>query len=68
MKPSPKTPRRAPTGVVTNKPIALRLLPEERVRVEKLARSEQRSLASVCRLALLNGLQDCERNKRPLTA
>ena len=68
MKPAPKSARRAPNGVVTNKPIPLRLMPDERAKVEKLAAREQRSLASVCRLALLRGLADCERSKKPLAA
>ncbi|SOD25233.1 hypothetical protein SAMN05518800_1806 [Variovorax sp. YR752] len=63
MKPASKTPRRAPNGVVTNKPIPIRLLPAERAKFEKLAEREQRSLASVCRLVLLRGLADCERTK-----
>jgi hypothetical protein len=57
---------RSPDGVVTNKPIYLRLLPEEHAKIEKLAKREQRSLSSVCRLALLRGLADCERSKKPL--
>ena len=60
--------RRAPNGVVTKKPIPLRLLPTERAAVEKLAEREQRSLASVCRLVLLRGLADCERTQKPLGA
>lgn len=66
MKPALKPSRRAPNGVVTNKPIPIRLLPAERARVEMLAVREQRSLASVCRLALLRGLADCERTESPM--
>ena len=68
MKLSPKPSRRAPNGVVSNKPIPIRLMPAERAAVERLAVLEQRSLASVCRLALLRGLADCERTQSPLTA
>ena len=67
MKPAPKPSRRAPNGVVTNKPIPIRLLPAERAAVEQLADREQRSLASTCRLVLLRGLADSERD-RPLGA
>jgi len=59
---------RAPNGVVTKKPIPLRLLPEERAAVEALAAREQRSLASTCRLVLLRGLVAAEGASSPLTA
>ena len=62
------SPRRAPNGVVTKKPIPLRLLPAERAAVEKLAEQEQRSLASACRLVLLRGLAEGERTNKPLSA
>lgn len=68
MKTATKTTRRAPNGVVSNKPIALRLEPSELDRVKKLAAREQRSLASVARLLTLRSLADCERNKKPLAA
>lgn len=68
MEPTAKPTRRAPNGVVTKKPIPLRLLPAERAAVEKLAAQEQRSLASVCRLVLLRGLADCERTRTLLDA
>ena len=64
----PKSSHRAPNGAVSNKPIALRLLPAELEQVKKIAAREQRSLASVARLALLRGLADCERTKKPLAA
>ena len=50
--------RRAPRGVVTEKPIPIRLLPAERAEVEAFAQSESRSLASFSRLMLLRGLAD----------
>lgn len=68
MKTAKKPLRRAPDGAVSNKPIALRLLPAELAKVKQMAEREQRSLASVARLALLRGLADCERTKKPLTA
>jgi hypothetical protein len=58
---TPGTIRRAPTGVVTNKPIPVRLLPDELQQLKGLAHREQRSLASVCRLALLQGLKQYAR-------
>ncbi|SDZ71290.1 hypothetical protein SAMN05518854_11766 [Variovorax sp. YR266] len=63
MKPASKTPRRAPNGVISDKPIPIRLLPAERAKLEKMAEREQRSLASVSRLVLLRGLAVCERTK-----
>lgn len=68
MKTAKKPPRRVPDGAVSNKPIALRLLPAELAKVKQMAEREQRSMASVARLALLRGLADCERTKKPLTA
>ena len=50
--------RRAPAGTVKDKPIALRLLPAELKLIKELAQREQRSMAAVCRLALLRGLAD----------
>ncbi|MET3916224.1 hypothetical protein ABID97_003006 [Variovorax sp. OAS795] len=67
MKTAPKA-TRTPNGAVSNKPIALRLLPYELEKVRAVAKREQRSLASVARLALLRGLADCERKKQPLAA
>lgn len=63
MKPASKTPRRAPNGVLSDKPIPIRLLPSERSELVELAKREQRSLASVSRLVLLRGLADCRRTK-----
>ncbi|WP_084460983.1 hypothetical protein [Curvibacter gracilis] len=50
--------RRSPRGVVTEKPIPIRLLPAERAEVAAIAQSESRSLASMSRLMLLRGLAD----------
>lgn len=49
---------RAPIGVLTAKPIALRLLSEERSDLEQAALNEGRSLASQARLFFLKGLAD----------
>jgi hypothetical protein len=53
---SPQGPRRAPAGVMSTKPVSLRLLPAERAQLEQLARREPRSLASLARLIYLEGL------------
>lgn len=61
-KPAAMTRKRAPTGTVSARPIALRLLPDELARVKKVADREQRSMASVCRLAVLRGLEFYEKS------
>lgn len=48
--------RRVPNGVIRARPIALRLHPDELERVKEKADREQRSMASVCRLAVLREL------------
>ncbi|AIO75405.1 hypothetical protein [Burkholderia multivorans] len=53
---TPQGPRRAPAGVMSSKPVSLRLLPAERSQLEQLARREPRSLASLTRLIYLEGL------------
>lgn len=50
--------KREPSGIVTTRPIAMRLMPDELEQVKKIALREQRSMASVCRLAMLRGLAD----------
>jgi flagellar biosynthesis/type III secretory pathway protein FliH len=56
-KPSlPALRKRVPNGVVSARPIALRLQPHELERVKEKADKEQRSMASVCRLAVLRDL------------
>lgn len=54
---------RAPNGVVTAKPIGLRLMREERDALEKIAIAEGRSLASQARLFLLEGLDQYQRRQ-----
>jgi hypothetical protein len=48
--------RRVPNGVNSSRPIALRLTPAELERVKERAERERRSMASVCRLAVLRDL------------
>lgn len=48
--------KRVPNGVNSSRPIALRLTPFELEHVKKRAEREQRSMASVCRLAVLRDL------------
>jgi len=48
--------KRVPNGAISERPIALRLLPDELERVKEKADREQRSMASVCRLAVLRDL------------
>jgi hypothetical protein len=54
--PNDKGPRRAPIGVVSGKPISMRLLPDERASLMRLSRKENRSMASMARRAYLAGL------------
>ena len=53
---APPRVRRVPNGVNSSRPIALRLTPAELLRVKEKAEREQRSMASVCRLAVLREL------------
>lgn len=47
---------RSPNGVVSERPIALRLMPQELAQVKELAAKEDRSMASVCRRLVLASL------------
>ncbi|MEX0738159.1 MAG: hypothetical protein WD071_02340 [Pseudohongiella sp.] len=58
----PGSSHRAPDGVLTAKPIALRLMPEERAQLEKAALAEGRSMASQARMFFLCGLDQYQRN------
>lgn len=58
----PNSNHRAPVGVLTAKPIALRLLTEERSALEQAALAEGRSLASQARMFFLKGLNDYQSN------
>ncbi|MDC6179533.1 hypothetical protein PP727_20880 [Ralstonia solanacearum] len=54
---TPKVPlSRAPRGVLSEKPVCMRLLPEERQTLERMAREEKRSISSLARLVLLAGI------------
>jgi hypothetical protein len=59
---------RAPAGVLTEKPIAVRLLPVEWEKINAVAVKEQRSLASVCRLLALRGMECYDRDGNKLLA
>lgn len=48
--------RRSDAGVDNDRPIALRLKPEERQTIALLADADNRSMAAICRLAVLAGL------------
>lgn len=64
--PKPSRPSRilrTPDGVVSAKPIALRLQAAELAQIKEIASREQRSMASVCRLAILRGLADYPHSK-----
>ena len=52
--------KRAAAGVVNNKPIGVRLKPDELQRVKQIAELEHRTMAAVCRLAILRGLTEYE--------
>lgn len=59
--PTAQQPRkRVPNGVESARPIALRLKHSELELVKKVAQEENRSMASVCRLAVLRGLDKGE--------
>lgn len=49
--------KRAPHGVVTERPIALRLLPDELKQVQELAAAEKRPVANMCRLIVMQGIK-----------
>ncbi len=47
---------RAPRGVMSNKPVAMRLLPAEIAELEALAMDQNRSMSSMARIIFLNGI------------
>ncbi|MBU7573981.1 MAG: hypothetical protein KAF64_11550 [Hydrogenophaga sp.] len=55
--------KRVPNGAISERPIALRLLPDELERAKEKADREQRSMASVCRLAVLRDLGLMKKDK-----
>lgn len=56
--------QRAPAGVVTDKPIALRLLPDERKDVEALAAQQKRPLANMSRILVLMGIEQLRKEAK----
>ena len=59
--------KRAPHGVVTNKPIGLRLLPQELTDFKALCVRENRPLANMARLIVVRSLEHYQRTgKLPL--
>lgn len=59
--PSLSTQRRAPRGVLTDKPVPVRFMPEERAEFQRMAAADTRSLAAFTRLMALRGLADFKR-------
>ena len=70
-KSTPKTKQvrrtRSPNGMVKEKPVAVRFALEEHTLISDLADKEQRSVASVVRLATLRGLAEYEKDRLALT-
>ena len=48
--------RRSPQGVLSSKPVYMRLMPDERRTLEELSASQNRSTSSVARLVYLQGI------------
>jgi len=48
--------KRTPNGVLSTKPIALRLMPEERIEAERLANATGKTKSNLAREAYLTGL------------
>jgi hypothetical protein len=48
--------RRSPQGVLSSKPVYMRLMPDERRALEELSTSQNRSTSSVARLVYLQGV------------
>ncbi|ABO60725.1 MULTISPECIES: hypothetical protein [pseudomallei group] len=48
---------RAPRGVLSDKPVYMRLMPDERRTLEELSVSQNRSTSSVARLIYLEGVE-----------
>lgn len=58
---------RAPHGVVTNKPIGMRLLPEELTDFKEMCVKENRPMANMARLIVVRSLEHYKRTgKLPL--
>lgn len=48
---------RAPSGVVVDKPVALRLMAHEREELSTIAQSEHRSMSAQARIFFLKGME-----------
>ena len=59
---STTAPRRAPNGVVSDKPIPLRLEEDVRRGAVEAAEREERTLSGFCRLVFLRGLEEYQRD------
>jgi hypothetical protein len=54
-----KTPvTRSPRGVLSSKPVYMRLMPEERRILENLSAAQNRSTSSIARLIYLEGIEN----------
>lgn len=49
--------KRSPQGVLSSKPVYMRLMPDERRILEELSASQNRSTSSVARLIYLEGVE-----------
>ncbi|WP_446325991.1 hypothetical protein [Burkholderia pseudomallei] len=49
--------RRSPRGVLSSKPVYMRLMPEERRTLEELSAAQNRSTSSVARMIYLEGVE-----------
>ncbi len=58
---------RSPNGVCTQKPIPARFMDEERAVIKEIAVQENRSAASLVRLATLRGLAEYKKDRSALT-
>ena len=55
---------RAPSGVASKTPIALRMLPDELERVRAMATRENRPMANMCRVLVLRAMTQAEQATR----
>lgn len=52
----PHRPYRSPKGVVTNKPIYVRLMPDELEKIQNISSQEVRSISAQARLFIIEGM------------
>lgn len=48
--------KRSPQGVLSSKPVYMRLMPSERHRLDELSAAQNRSISSIARLVFLAGI------------